>query len=166
VSENTFAIWIPLVVSIVGLGGSAIIYQIQKAFDRKNQILAERRSIYREYVSKYRNLQSLIITADKATEILPVTVDFARLTSELLVTAPDDVVEVVEGSENELASALVAKFGSGGEDFDKLYKSTSERLSSIVLAMRKDSFPHGKIGKLAISASIAGLKLSLGLQQK
>ena len=164
---NRFIDWLPLLIAIVSIVGGAIIYQIQKATDRKNQILQERRELYRRLVVAVRELPRALIYEEKS-DIAVEQVKIWGLLGELLVCAPDNVVEKCEALEAAIDKAILARFENELDDYAKTghiyFGEIIEALNDAVYEMRIDTFGDSTITKQAISAMLSGFEISIGLR--
>ncbi|WP_224816897.1 hypothetical protein [Hasllibacter sp. MH4015] len=159
--------WIPVLVTLVGLVGGAIIYQIQKATDRKNQIRQERRELYRKLVVAVRELPRVLVYEDDE-KIGREHAAFSALLGELLVCAPDNVVEGCGSLEDAVDDAVIARLEGGVSAFSKSDENHPSKielaLEKAVYEMRLDTFGDSKITKQMIAAMISGFEISIGVR--
>ncbi|MBQ0716421.1 MAG: hypothetical protein V7786_04475 [Sulfitobacter litoralis] len=138
--------WLPLVITLVTLAGGAFIYHFQKKADRKNEILRERRVLYRQFVSTMAeyNLFCTISRNDEA--FFQAVARGEQLKAELLVSAPDSVSDALVAFEEAYTRLPSYCMQNVGEEVKaNALKEFGEKLGAILHEMRKDTFEDTKI---------------------
>lgn len=138
---------IPVLLGIVTLIGGGVVYNWQKGADRKNQILQERRELYRRFIGKAQKLQ-IHRTTKNIERVRADYPDFKVLLAELLVTAPDNVVGTLKDMDVSISALLSRVFSenSNGESFGDqtdeatLVAKAQKDFDTTISQMRKDSF--------------------------
>jgi len=156
--------WLPLIVAIVGLVGGAIIYQIQKATDRKNQILLERRDLYRKLVVSVREIMPALFDVNNRDEMVVRHIGFTSLVGELLVCAPDQVVKGCENLEHSVREAVVAGLSKDEKKLRESAKTVEKALETAIFQMRRDTFGDSQIGMILIERLVSDFGISIGLR--
>jgi hypothetical protein len=138
--------WLPLIITLVTLAGGAFIYHFQKKADRKNEILRERRVLYRQFVSTMAeyNLFCTISRNDEA--FFQAVARGEQLKAELLVSAPDSVSDALVAFEEAYTRLPSYCMQNVGEEVKaNALKKFGEKLGAILHEMRKDTFEDTKI---------------------
>lgn len=142
--SDELARWLPVIVALLTIGGGALVYGYQKRLDRHNQILAERRTLYRDFVRAVGNYHNHIIDG---SDLAQSQSRYGDLVAELTVSAPDTVVSALKSLDLSTWK-LRRKF----EDYDsedqtqaEVLREVSERLDKTITAMRRDSFENTSI---------------------
>tara|TARA_R110002020_G_C15987141_1_gene748970 strand:- start:190 stop:642 length:453 start_codon:yes stop_codon:yes gene_type:complete len=128
------------------LAGGAFIYHFQKKADRKNEILRERRVLYRQFVSTMAeyNLFCTISRNDEA--FFQAVARGEQLKAELLVSAPDSVSDALVAFEEAYTRLPSYCMQNVGEEVKaNALKEFGEKLGAILHEMRKDTFEDTKI---------------------
>ena len=149
----TVANRISILVPLFGLAGAAILYGLQKSIDRKNQILSERRILYREFISIAQDARvKLWMTKDGAVESW--FTDYKTIIGELMVTAPDPVIEAAMKFDDTIRYLPRHKRDDSKVEFKKEFSELTGRYAELVFQMRKDSFGKTKVTRESAEQSI------------
>lgn len=153
-------LFLPVALTALTLFGGAIIYGFQKSLDRKNQIMQERRELYREYVSKTQQLvmNGLLTKRDLASEEFP---GYRALHFQIIVSAPDSVVNPLVAMDEKLNDLMNFQFKDNleeGSDFlpSKVRDYRGEfqgAFDEVVAAMRRDSFSDTNVSAVLLAAA-------------
>ncbi|WP_039019305.1 hypothetical protein [Halocynthiibacter namhaensis] len=162
--------FLPAGIAILTILGGGIMYQLQKSADRKNQILQERRELYRKFIGRAQQLEIHRLTKNEAAAISEYP-DFKVLLSELMVTAPDEVVETLRELDKCVAALLAKTFQANpkgahfGDSTDEatLLNNMSKAFETAVVAMRRDSFKNTNFTVLLVGDL---LKISTGIVKR
>ena len=162
-----FRVWLPLVIAIVGLVGGAILYNVQKAVDRRNQIHQERREIYRRFVICYNDLNHHIILDAETDTQMDRLGTLRKVCAEIAVTAPDDVVSNCEDIPRLFGKVGVCRYPVDGSDVDEEAVNKAEsalhlKYLDAIAAMRRDSFSDTVISRKTLENVISGFLVSIG----
>jgi hypothetical protein len=144
--------FLPVVITAVSILGGVWVYWWQKRLDRENQILQERRELYRKFVGNAQLLQVHRKT-ESMEEAWEVFETFKILLAELLVSAPDNVVTPLKAFDQNITGALGKTFVADSDDntsnsvetLDALVLKMEKDFDLVVAEMRKDSFKETKI---------------------
>lgn len=139
--------FLPIGLTLVTIIGGIVVYWFQRSLDRKNQILQERRELYRAFINRAQLLQLHRLT-NKKDEAWDVFEEFKLLLAELLVTAPDTVVEPLKGLNSDMTAALSKSFTASRDDdpyddvtsLSALVSKMEASFDIVVAEMRKDTF--------------------------
>lgn len=161
----TIANWIAIFVPLLTLIGGAIVYNIQKAVDRKNQLRAERRELYRKFVALFSEVHSYIGRNKPLEDVVDRFVTLKSVEAEILVCAPDHVVEGLKALTKEMA-AYAASINKDKEIQAERRVSVKSAYDEAVSAMRRDVLGESMISVRDIaefSAAFAnGFTISIG----
>jgi hypothetical protein len=156
----TVANWIAVLLPIVGLVGGAIVYQVQKTIDRANQLRAERRDLYRQLVSTF-NLFNAAVLLGKNEEALEQFIAYKGLEAELLVCAPDGVVNALKPLSKKRPKYSRA-YRMGEEGKKELFQEVKDALDSAIEQMRIDVLGSTILTKAVLREFSQGFVQSLG----
>jgi hypothetical protein len=131
--------WLPLLVALISVAGGALLYNYRKGIDRADQILAERRRLYRDFVVTAQKYRFKIWNSDFA-EFANWYVDYKSVFGELMVTAPDHVVEALFEFDRIATQVLKTNKKTDADGFDKVFHSFTKNYLTVVDRMRKDTF--------------------------
>ena len=154
-------------VATLSILGGAIVYHIQKSVDRQMELQKERRALYRRYVILFEDLNhKLLVTGPENPESLALVSEIIKVTTEILIAAPDTVVEACKN-----VPSLFARLGKlsfkESDDFDETERQLqedklNEAKSKIISAMRNDTYENTRIRAVTIKDSISGFMISIG----
>lgn len=157
---------LPVLLAALTLVGGVVVYNIQKAVDRKNSIHQERREVYRAFVVAYTDLIHRINVRATMDEQMAALNGLDRIHAELAVSAPDGVVNACAD-----ISMLVAKYAAEHtkeEDQrdpkvnDEAFLEMHEKYRDAVDEMRKDSFKSTETTKLILESLLKNALFSVG----
>lgn len=161
--------FLPVGLAAITIIGGAIIYWFQKRLDRQNQILQERRVLYRSFIGKAQQLLTHRITKNRDGATADYQV-FKVLLAELLVTAPDGVVAPLKVLDENIAKALAKTFGGNREgdvfgdetDLPTVLVAVNASFDEVVAEMRKDSFNNTQFSAQLLEGA---LRISTGVMR-
>ena len=145
--------WIALVVPLLGLVGAAVLYGFQKSIDRKNQILSERRTMYREFISIAQDARVKVFMEPDGAPASWFNAYKSKF-GELMVTAPDEVVEAAKDFDDTIRFLPKFKKNNSTADFKVKNAELTGKYAELVFQMRKDSFGKTTTTRASIEASI------------
>ncbi|MBO9434121.1 hypothetical protein J7394_07895 [Ruegeria sp. R13_0] len=157
---------LPVLVALLTLTGGGIVYNWQKSIDRKNQILQERRTLYRNFMGKVQQLL-LDKQMDKADKAVEHFLEFKLLIAELLVTAPDKVIAPLKSTDAAMKNLMRVTFTSNsGTPFDDDDTASAERdffdaYEKTLIEMRRDSFGDTEVTDKFAKALVDAMSASL-----
>ncbi|UWR33313.1 hypothetical protein K3759_15450 [Sulfitobacter sp. W027] len=163
---NLLKVFTPVLLGILTIVGGFVLYGRQKSLDRKNEILQERRQLYRKFVGLAQQLQTHRLTGSEAAAKTDYP-KFKIVLAELMVTAPDHVVKPLQELDRNIAALLSKRFGGnpktdhfGVENSEAdLAATVSASFNEAVSEMRLDSFSDSQFSKAffdqILNASIA-----------
>ncbi|SFK10310.1 hypothetical protein [Celeribacter marinus] len=152
--------WIAIAVPILGLVGGAIVYQIQRSIDRSNQLRAERRDLYRKLVALFDDCIVEFHNKDVGASFASYR-EFRKIQAEILVCAPDAVVEKLKPVSTAIIAAG-AELGGDSSVRKARIKSMEDVMDAAIHAMRGDVLGSSKISLEMIAEFSRGLAVSLG----
>lgn len=136
--------WLPLIVALLGLAGGAVMYQWQRSLDRKNEILRERRELYRKFVAAISTIevQSMLQSQD---DLRSAIYKYEALLAEMLIAAPDHVVAALDRLDETIPTLPATAFGDRPDDLPNALSKFREIKAAAVSEMRKDTFEATEI---------------------
>jgi hypothetical protein len=126
------------------------VYPVQKEKDRENEILRERRDLYRQWIMAVEQSRFAAVTranipvSERAVYSIERLQDLNALSQQLFVTAPDQVSEQCKAVFRHMLSMNRYDPVEEKEKFADAAKSVRETLEQTLLAMRKDTFGDTK----------------------
>jgi hypothetical protein len=139
----SFVIWLPLITTLIAAITGAIVYSVQRAADRKNNLIAKRREAYENYLIAYLN-------ASSGSGLDPIAqrlaINKSRMTLRLIGS---DAVITSAASLDEYAIRTSIETGipRDGREYKRL-------LAAVVLAMRSDVFETTRLSLDEMKSSL------------
>lgn len=153
---------LPVLIAAVTLIGGGIVYNWQKSIDRKNQIRSERRDLYRKFLVTARAIQTALLANSTEEEFVDLYSRLDRILAELLVCAPDDIINACEELGPSFVNAAQVKLGDKDGIFGDEYTKSSNVFDRVVLSMRKDVFGETNSTTQSIEKVLDGLDVFEG----
>ncbi|MDA9979979.1 hypothetical protein N9E38_00900 [Yoonia sp.] len=141
---------LPVLLALLTILGGALVYSYQRGVDRRDQIQLERRRLYRDFIVVSQTLRLTIWQTSADPKDIWYS-DYKAKFGELMITAPDEVMEKISAFDITVRRCFALKASDDTSFFDVEYKKLSNDYLGVVAAMRRDSFTDSKFDPLSLS---------------